>query len=129
MKKGGLDHGFYEILKEAVTLHDMNRPLGHLNKIELVKGDICKTFPKYLKQHPSLMIALLYLDLDLYKPTLDTLKSALPRIPKGGIIVFDELNHGDYPGETIALMESVGINNLRLQRFDISPMLSYAIME
>lgn len=129
MKKGGLNHGFYEILKDAIILHDMNRPLGHLKKIELVKGDICKTFPLYMKNNPSLVIALLYLDLDLYRPTLNTLKSALSRIPKGGIIVFDELNHSDYPGETIAVMESIGINKLRLRRFDISPMLSYVIVE
>ena len=27
------------------------------------------------------------------------------RVPKGGIIIFDELNHEDYPGETIAVIE------------------------
>jgi len=129
MKKGGLNHGFYDILKEAIAIHDMNRPLGHLNKIEVVKGDICKTFPMYLKKNPSLVIALLYLDLDLYKPTLDTLKAALPRIPKGGIIAFDELNHSDYPGETIAVMDSVGIHKFKLRRLGISPMLSYAIID
>ncbi len=46
------------------------------------------------------------MDLDIYKPTLDTLKLVVNRIPKGGIIAFDELNHSDYPGETIATMES-----------------------
>ncbi len=129
MKEGGLNHGFYEILKDAIALHDMNRPLGHLSKVELVKGDICKTFPVYLKENPSLVIALLYLDLDLYKPTSVILKAALNRIPKGGIIAFDELNHSDYPGETIAVVESIGISKLRLRRFDISPMLSYAVID
>ena len=75
------------------------------------------------------MVALLYMDLDLYQPTLDTLKLVWERIPKGGIIVFDELNHEDYPGETMAAMEAIGIGNLRLKRLDISSMLAYARKE
>lgn len=129
MKEGGLNFGSYEELKKSIELYDMNRTLGHLNKVELVKGDISESLPRYLKTNPSLVIALLYLDVDLYKPTLDTLNLVIDRIPKGGIIAFDELNHPDYPGETIAAMESVGINNLRLRRLDISSMLSYAILE
>ena len=67
--------------------------------------------------------------MDLYKPTIDTLKIALDRIPKGGVIAFDELNHADYPGETTAVIEAIGLNNLRLRRFDINSMMSYAIVE
>jgi len=129
MKKGGLHFDSYEMLSKAIKLYDMNRTLGHLKKVKLIKGDISETFPKYLKKNPELVIALLYLDLDLYKPTLDTLKLVVSRVPKGGIIAFDELNHPDYPGETFAVMEAIGINNLRLKRLDISPMLSYAILE
>lgn len=129
MKPGGLSFEYYDILEEAIGLYDQNRALGHLSKVELVKGNICETFPKYLECNPSLVIGLLYLDLDLYQPTLDTLKLAIDRIPKGGVIAFDELNHPDYPGETIAVLEAVGIKNLRLQRFDISSMLSYAIVQ
>lgn len=129
MKKGGLHFNSYEALTKAIELYDMNRTLGHLKKAELVKGDISETFPKYLDKNPSLVISLLYLDLDLYKPTLDTLKLVINRVPRGGIIAFDELNHTDYPGETIAVMETIGINNLRLKRLDISSMLSYAILE
>ena len=129
MKKGGLHFDSYETLTKSIELYDMNRTLGHLKKAELVKGDISKTFPEYLEKNPSLVIALLYLDLDLYKPTVDTLRLIINRIPKGGVIAFDELNHPDYPGETIAAMETIGIGNLRLKRLDISAMLSYAVLE
>ena len=37
-------------------------------------------------------------------------------MPKGAVIVFDELNHSDYPGETMAVMEVLGIRNLELKR-------------
>ena len=128
MKKGGLAFDTYATLQEAIRLFDLNRPIGHLDKIELVRGDICDTFPAYLERDPSLVISLLYLDLDLYKPTLDTLRLSIDRIPKGGVIVFDELNHTDYPGETRALMETIGVSNLRLKRFDFSTMLAYAVV-
>lgn len=129
MKKGGLDHGGYEVLLEAIKLYDANRAIGHLPKVELVKGDICETLPEYLEKNPSLVVGMLYLDMDLYKPTGDTLRLLYDRIPKGGIIAFDELNHSDYPGETIAVMEELGIGSLRLQRLPFSSMLSYAIKE
>lgn len=129
MKDGGLKFDSYKILQQSVKLYDMNRAVGHLEKVQLIKGDISKTFPKYINSNPSLVIALLYLDVDLYKPTLDTIRLAIERIPKGGIIAFDELNHPDYPGETIAAMESLGINNLKLRRMDISSMMSYAVIE
>ena len=126
MKKGGLHYDSYETLQEAIKLFDQNRALGHISKVELVKGDISDTLPQYLKENPQLVVSMLYLDMDLYKPTKDTIEILYNRIPKGGIIVFDELNHGDYPGETIALLETIGISNLKLERLDISSMLAYA---
>jgi len=38
------------------------------------------------------------------------------------------LNHGDYPGETLAVMETLGLRNIRLRRFEFSSMLSYAVV-
>lgn len=129
MKPGGLDHGGYEVLKEAIRLYDANRALGHIGKVELVKGDICRTLPAFIEANPSLVVGLLYLDMDLYRPTADALRLLVDRIPRGGIIAFDELNHPDYPGETIAAMEELGIGSLRLRRLPISAMLSYAVKE
>lgn len=129
MKKGGLDHGGYETLMEAIRLYDANRALGHMGKVQLVKGDICETLPAFLEENQSLVVGLLYLDMDLYKPTVEALRRLIDRVPRGGVIAFDELNHPDYPGETIAVMETLGIDSLRLQRLPFSSMLSYAIKE
>jgi len=129
MKPGGLDHGGYEVLQEAIRLYDANRALGHIGKVELVKGDICQTLPAFIEANPSLVVGLLYLDMDLYRPTADALRLLVDRVPRGGIIAFDELNHPDYPGETIAAIEELGIGSLRLKRLPISAMLSYAVKE
>jgi len=129
MKKGGLKHDSYSILQKAIKLYDQNRTLGHLEKVQLVKGDISKTLPSFLKENPYLVISLLYLDMDLYQPTKDAIHLFIDRIPKGGIICFDEINHPDYPGETVAVMEELGFRNLRLKRFDFSTRACYAVIE
>jgi len=64
----------------------------------------------------------------LYEPTKAALKHFLPRMPKGAVIAFDELNQKQWPGETLAVLEEVGINNIRIQRVPYTPSLSYAIL-
>jgi hypothetical protein len=60
------------------------------NKFELIKGDITKTSKSFLIDRPGFRISLLYLDLDLEKPTYDTLENLYDRVVSGGLIVFDE---------------------------------------
>jgi hypothetical protein len=50
-------------------------------------------------------------------------------MPKGGIIVLDEINHVDWPGETIAFDETFGIKNIKLQHSKYSPNASYFVVE
>ena len=115
----------YELLKKAINSFDKNRPLGRLPKIELVKGDATKTIPKYLKKNSHTLISLLYLDFDLYKPTKVALEKFLPRMSKGSIIVFDELNDQKWKGETLALLEKLNLNNYKLKSFVFEPNISY----
>ena len=48
---------------------------------------------------------------------------------KGSIVGFDELNDPDSPGETRALMEVFGLNNVRLRRFPHASRVSYFVVE
>ena len=126
---GGMESNAYEDIQEAIRLFDMNRPLSHIPKVEIVKGNAVKTIPDYMEKNPHLVISLLYLDFDIYEPTVTALKSFMPRIPKGGIIAFDELNKKQWPGETQAVIEEIGLPNLRIQRFPYSSFISYAVIE
>jgi hypothetical protein len=113
---------------EAVTaVHDRNRPIGHISKIELVAGDATETIPRYVDENKHLLISLLYLDFDLYAPTKVALEHLLPRVVAGGVVAFDELNCADFPGETVALMETVGLERVNLRRFQLDPYISYFI--
>jgi hypothetical protein len=115
-------------LQKNIELFDLNRNLGHIHKMELVKGDALQSIPQYMADNRHLVVALLYLDFDLYEPTKIALKHFLPRMPKGAVIAFDELNQKQWPGETLAVLEEVGINNIRIQRVPYTPSLSYAIL-
>ena len=59
-------------------------------KFTLVKGDVIKTTKDFVKDKPGFRISILYLDLDLYEPTYETLVNLWDNIVDGGLIVFDE---------------------------------------
>ena len=80
-RPGGLAIDSYDQLKECIELYDMNRFVGHVPKVELVRGDSAKTIPQYLKENPQLIVSLVYLDFDIYEPTLVALKHFLSRMP------------------------------------------------
>lgn len=129
-KVGGLAvPGMETDITRAVELYDLNRPIGHIPRIELVKGDATETISRYVEENRHLVVALLYLDFDLYEPTLAALNALLPRMPKGAVIAFDELNQKQWPGETLAVLETIGIQNLRIRRFPFAPQISYAVLE
>ncbi len=110
-----------------LAYHESEAPISHLRKFELVKGDASKSVPAYLKEHPEIILSFVYFDFDIYQPTRDVLEAIKPHLVKNSIVAFDELNCPEYPGETVALREVVGLNNCELRRSPITPWLSYMI--
>jgi hypothetical protein len=126
---GGLKADSLSNLTEAIRLFDLYRPLGHIPKVEIVAGDALGTIPAYVTANPHLVVALLYMDFDLYEPTRLALEQLRPRMPKGAVIAFDQLNQRHWPGETQALVDALGIGSLRLERFSFQPQISFAVVE
>jgi hypothetical protein len=125
-------HFYTNVHEELTALNDAfnkDRFLGHVNKVELVKGDCTKTIPEFLEKNPHLLIGMLFIDLDLYEPTKFALEHFLPRMHKGSILAFDELDNPQWPGETIALLESMNIKNLKIQSIPGDPYIGFAILE
>lgn len=116
-----------EYLEQVLQYHENESPLSHIKKFELIKGDVCETLPKYLNSHPETIISLAYFDLDLYEPTKDCLETIKKHLIKGSIICFDELNYEFFPGETLAVKDIIGLNNLKLQRVPYDPVPCYFI--
>jgi len=116
-------------LEKIMEFHEKNAPIPHKKKFELVQGDATKTFPKYLERHPETVVALAYFDFDLYEPTKECLKHLMPYITKGSVIVFDELNCPDFPGETVAVREALGLSKYSLRREPNTPLASYIVVD
>lgn len=128
-KVGGLAIDSYADLERSIQLYDQNRFLKHIKKVKLVRGDISETAPRYLAENPHTVISLLWLDFDTYEPTKAALKHFVPRMPKGAIIAFDELNHEVWPGETVAVAEEIGLSNLKIERLPWGATTCFAVID
>lgn len=124
-KVGDLSGSSLEEMNLSVEKYNSERYLSHIPNIELIQGDFMETSTVYLDKNPHSIISLLYLDFDLYEPTKKALETFLPRMPKGSIVAFDEINCNSFPGETKALNEIMGIKNYRINRFPFEPWISY----
>jgi len=116
-------------LESIMQCHEKENPLSHINKHDIVAGDASSTIVEYLHKNPQTIISLAYFDFDIYKPTHDCLLAIKDRLFKGSVIGFDELNDSDSPGETAALMETVGLNHVSLKRYRYASRVSYFIFE
>lgn len=124
-KKGDLKGSTYNQIQMSVDKYNAERHLSHIPNITLVEGDFMETSVAFLKKNQHTLISLLYLDFDLYEPTKKALEVFLPRMPKGAIIAFDELNCESFPGETMAMLEMLNINTHTLERSPIDPWISF----
>ncbi len=118
---------YVPVLNEVLQLHEAASPLGYIKKFDLVKGDASQTFTKWLDDNPAAIISMAIFDMDIYKPTKDILEKITPRLTKGAVLVFDELNCPHFPGETEALREVLGLGNLSLRRFPHQAFCAWAI--
>lgn len=76
---------------ESVTTRLNNMELD--KKFILVQGDVEETLPKFLIENPGFRISMLYIDVDIERPTYCALKYLWDRILPGGAIVFDEYEY------------------------------------
>lgn len=115
------------ILEKILTLHESFCPLSHIKKFEIVKGDASETIETWLDGNQHAIISMAIFDMDIYKPTRDVLTKIIPRLTKGSLLVFDELNNEHWPGETIAVNEVLGLNNISLKRHPHQPTCAWAV--
>jgi hypothetical protein len=62
---------------------------------------------------------------------MSQLKELLPRMAKGSIIAFDELNWKSFPGETIAALEELGTKYKYKYKFKnlLNSQINYCVIE
>lgn len=131
VKKGSysVTENYEDYLNQVLKYHESECPLSHINKNTIIKGEATKSLKKYLEKHPETIIAFAYFDFDIYKPTKECLEIIKPHLTKGSVIGFDELCDPNFPGETIALKEVFGTNNIEIKRNKFSGIQSYCIFK
>ena len=120
---------YIETLTEILDYHQSENVMSHVSKYELCKGDAPLELEKYLNIHPETIISLAYFDMQLYEPTLECMKRIMPHLTKGTVIAMDELNSFEFPGETIAFREVIGLDRFRLVNSEFLPDRTYIIIE
>lgn len=121
--------GYEEYLGQMLDAHEADNVMSHIKKYDLVKGDVVETIDGYLADNPETIIALAYFDLALYEPTKKCLEAIRPHLMRGSVIAMDELNSRDFPGETIAVKEVLGLDRYHIARSRFLPDRSYIIIE
>jgi hypothetical protein len=119
--------GYEHVLEKLLDIHEAFCPVSHKKKFQLIKGDASVTVKQWLLDNPSAIIGMAIFDMDVYKPTKDVLEAIVPRLTKGSLLVFDELNCPSFPGETRAVDEVLKINNLRLKHFPHQPYCAWTV--
>jgi hypothetical protein len=120
---------FETVLEEILTLLEADSALSHIKKFELIKGDATVTVDTWLEANPHAIISMCIFDMDIYAPTKAVLEKIIPRLTKGSVLVFDELNYHAFPGETIAVNEVLGLNNIRLERSPLQAHCAWCVWE
>jgi len=127
--KGGLLADSHDELQALISEYDRDRFLGHIDKVHLIKGDVVETVPEFLEENPHVIVSLLFLDMDLYEPTRTALRHFVPRMPKGAVVAFDELDNPMWPGETQALIDEFGLRRIALRRLEWDPYIAFGTIE
>ena len=120
-------------VKEAGSVSiDRESLIGILEKlnlnqnVELVKGDILETVPRYVADNPHLKISLLHIDVDLYEPTKVCLERLCPLVVEGGIVILDDF--GAFAGANKAIDEYFADQDIEIRKLPYSMAISYVEM-
>jgi hypothetical protein len=120
--------GFSEVRRLVDSFQHSELP-DEPDMIIIIPGDAVQTIPDFVARHPHPVVALLFLDFDLYEPTAVALRHFLPRMPRGAVIAFDELDDPHWPGESQAVLDEIGLHHLRLRRVPFDATVSFAVLD
>ena len=107
-------------LKGKDTWKDCRRNLkrqGVFNDVDLIRGDICETVPKFIEEHPNLAISFLHIDTDLHDPAKVAFDHFGKLLPIGGGIMIHDYEDKHWAGIKIAVDNFIKEQEGRFQFF------------
>ena len=118
----------------SISTSQLNKILKRkkIKNYELIKGDVLKTIPIYIKKNPNMKISLLNVDIDFVETTKCVLESFYSKVSKGGIILFDNyqgVGTGGtfYKGETDTINRFLKKVNKKIIKFPFFNRPSYIV--
>jgi len=131
IKEGGytVSGDYKKYLEDLIAYHESDNVLSTIRKHSVIEGDVEATVPQYFRDNPGTIVALAYFDLALYEPTKTCLKAIEPYLIPGSVIMLDELNSREYPGETIAFLEAFKNRKFTVRRSRYMTDRSMVIMD
>ena len=106
-------------------LLEIFKQLGVDKNLDLIKGNILKTLPKFIEKNKHLKISLLHIDVDTYDPTKICLEILYPHVVKNGVIILDD--YGAFPGANKAIDEFFKNKPNTIKTLPYSNNISYVI--
>jgi hypothetical protein len=96
-----------------------------ISNYQIIKGDVVKTVPKFIKKNPGIKISLLNIDIDFVEPTIAVLENLYDRVTKGGVILLDNYagrgSSGKYlHGDTLAIDNFLKNKNIMIKKFNFA---------
>jgi O-methyltransferase len=85
----------------ACELEEVKALFKEFENVEIIKGWVPESFPRV----DNLKFSFVHIDVDLYQPTLDSIKYFYPKMNQGGIILCDDYGFTSCPGATKAIDE------------------------
>jgi hypothetical protein len=116
---------YEKYLEKLFSVKEKFGALSNVKRYEILKGDASVTVKKFLKENKETIIAMAFFDMDIYKPTKDVLKTIVPYLVKGSILVFDDAICELSSGETEAIKEVFDLNKIRLRRWQYNSRIVY----
>lgn len=131
IKVGGytVSEKYKNYLEKLLAYHEKENVLANIKKHTVIEGNVIETVPKYFEENPETIVALAYFDLALYEPSRACLEAIKPHLVRGSVLMLDELNSKDYPGETMALKEVFGLQGFTIKRSRFMTDRSIAILD
>ena len=81
-----------ELSVEAVNARIKGTEISE-DKFHLIKGDVEETLKKFIDENPGFRVALIYIDVDIERPTYISLKYLWDRLLPGGYVLFVEYEY------------------------------------
>lgn len=96
-----LDKNVQDVVsKKFISNYDFvkNNVLGNFDFCKIYKGWI----PSRFSEIENKSFSFVHIDVDLYEPTLESLKFFFPKLNEGGIVICDDYNSSIWEGATLA---------------------------